>query len=480
MINGIKIYLRIKSNNDNYNCEKKLFDINDNNICTYWYNNIKYSGCFDKIFKDDNNLKLFEYFKLNIDSFLKYESIGFIGYGISGSGKTHTLVGHKDNNEIGLLPLILEYIIQHKSDNDLLYINAFQIYNEFIYDLSINKMNNLKIKEKNNFFYINNLNNLLINEYNYVDILSNIINNRIIKETHNNKLSSRSHTVYNIILKNKSSSKTSKLWIYDLAGSERYNKLIKYSKPELTELLSINHSMALLKLLFINNYNSKNTNFRYTKITKIMKECLTTCNINIILCCTNKAKEFENNINTIKFGSVLKNIKIKKVNNAIINNDSEYKDTILKLNNEIEYLKSILNIKNKNGLSDIIYKMKLLESENKQLKQKIKNNKRLCDTNFDTDNIINNCNNNPVVNYTRITNNVTYKNKINSNSVKILNYKLKRNEKNNYYQSISAKNKTINNKKQQFYKTYINDKNKLLQSLRKNQISILKNIKSFK
>jgi len=182
-------------------------------------------------------------------------SIVLFGYGISGSGKTRTLLGNKG------IPGVLHYgldNLQNVSNIKLKYL--FEQYSNIvninfnkmtgkIYNL-INKIPQLKefSKDETEIFkkeipsYID-INNLKIEDiYSLTDIIESYrINNRRIKKTPNNPVSSRSHLylVFEIVFKN---GKTGFVTIVDMAGKESpldlFNTFIDTTKTKLASIMA--------------------------------------------------------------------------------------------------------------------------------------------------------------------------------------------------------------------------------------------------
>ena len=82
-------------------------------------------------------------------------------YGQTGSGKTHTVIGNP--NDEGIFILTGKKLLNYA---DELYLSAYQIYNDTLYDL-LNKNKKLKLLEdRNNTFQIPNMEIIKINNIN--------------------------------------------------------------------------------------------------------------------------------------------------------------------------------------------------------------------------------------------------------------------------------------------------------------------------
>ena len=191
-----------------------------------------------------------------------------MAYGQTGSGKTFTIV-----NEI--LPQCAKYLCKKKKNDCELYLSAVQIYNEKLMDL-LEKGKGLKIREKENFFYVEGLFEKRIEDLESLEkIIKKTEDNRHIGSTSMNPFSSRSHAIYRFTLVQKSKNLKSILNLVDLSGSERLKKA-NISENRYNETISINSSLTILSkcIIYLSDKNQKHIPFRESKLTKILKESL--------------------------------------------------------------------------------------------------------------------------------------------------------------------------------------------------------------
>ena len=134
---------------------------------------------------------------------------------------------------LGIIPLTVDYIFDHikKSDREfLLRVSYMEIYNEEIGDL-LSNMQKLKVHhDVKRGIYVGHLKEEIITSKEQVlDLMDLGQNNRKIGETGMNEKSSRSHSIFKIIIesrdrlerKSTGAVKVSTLNLVDLAGSER-------------------------------------------------------------------------------------------------------------------------------------------------------------------------------------------------------------------------------------------------------------------
>lgn len=112
---------------------------------------------FNKIFTAQQQQTIWEEScKEAIDDFLADFKSGMIfAYGISNSGKTHSIIGRAENE--GLLPLTLDYISeqQNKFKDYTLKCTYVEIYNEEVYDLLSDIIDSkVQLREKEKRFYL--------------------------------------------------------------------------------------------------------------------------------------------------------------------------------------------------------------------------------------------------------------------------------------------------------------------------------------
>ena len=258
---------------------------------------------FTKIFDSSStNNDIFDEVTLPLieDLLIRNKSSLLFTYGISGSGKTFTINGNESSP--GLLPLAITLIFIKLLDMENppnLSCSYIEIYNECVYDLFSSTKNKLQIKEKHKTFYLDNCTNI---EVTSIDEFDTILNEaglrRKINKTLLNDSSSRSHTIFKIMLSTGAS-----MSIVDLAGAER-SKRADTRGIEFQETCNINTSlMTLGRCIDAMETNSKYIQpekkipvpIRESKLTKLFQEYFTG-EQNVIMISTVKMSNDKNDI----------------------------------------------------------------------------------------------------------------------------------------------------------------------------------------
>ena len=314
-----------------------------------------------------------------IQSFLSGYNCTIFCYGQTGAGKTHTMMGPLDqlyetnSPQHGLIPRIINYIFNDKQKvNNIITggnadkcknirinskICVMELYQESIIDLLCenqvkekNDKNELKIKEdpKKGMYVMGITEKEIYNAKGAKDYILMGLKSRHVAATEMNAESSRSHLLFSIYVstsyinpKGGAVSKSSRLHLIDLAGSERQKKT-KAQGERIKEACMINKSLSTLGNVInalVENYDGKNKYipFRDSKLTYFLKDSLggnskTTIVANISC----SLIQMNETISTLKFVTRAKMIK----NSATLNMTEQ--ENIEALQEEIKKLKAII------------------------------------------------------------------------------------------------------------------------------------------
>jgi len=316
------------------------------------------SYCVDKIFDVDSNTE--EVYNSFIRHIIYSTMDGFNGtvfaYGQTSSGKTHTM--HGDRNDPGIIPRAIHdifQIIQNTPDREyLLRVSYLEIYNEKIKDLLNPTHENLKIHMKNNEFYVDDLTeDIVLNPEEVANLLKKGDDFRHIGQTNMNEHSSRSHTIFRMIIEsreknnnnneanNNSAIKVSHLNLVDLAGSERVSQL-SGDAQQVKEGVHINLSLFTLGVVIAKlSEGNDNTHIPYrdSKLTRILQPSLGGNARTAIICTITPSSDYqEETHSTLKFAIRAKTIQNKPEVNEIVSDEALLK----KYRKEINSLKKQL------------------------------------------------------------------------------------------------------------------------------------------
>ena len=183
--------------------------------------------------------------------------------------------------------------------------------------------------------------------------------NRITRQTRSNIHSSRSHTIFQLLVESNRPDHRGrllrgKLNLCDLAGSEKICKQESMGPQHLLELKTINLSLSSLgKVISSLAQGSKHAHIPYrdSKITRLLQDSLGgNTKTTLIAACSSIIECSEETISTLKFADRAKQILVKVQANEINAAD----DAVIKrLQQEVHHLKDILNLRRKGGAHDI-------------------------------------------------------------------------------------------------------------------------------
>jgi kinesin family member 5 len=287
-------------------------------------------------------------------------------YGQTGTGKTYSLMGGV-GEDAGLLPRLLKDIfnqisclIEKESTNISICVSVSfsEIYLEKIRDLLNPSEDNLKLREggKKGGVWIQGVTEQSVGSFEDVMTVLNIGNsNRTVGETRMNEKSSRSHSVFILTIEQtdliKNTTKISKLFITDLAGSEKVSKT-GATGTTLTEAQFTNKSLTTLGIV-INKLTTKDSEhipYRDSKLTRILSDALGGNSKTLLLItCSLSDYNLAETISTLRFGTRAKLVKNKPKAN-IEKTVEEYKKIVSEYEERIkikETEETILLIKRK-------------------------------------------------------------------------------------------------------------------------------------
>lgn len=290
------------------------------------------SFTFTKIFDEKSTQEeVFESTcKILVDDLFNLKKSGLVfTYGMTNAGKTFTVIGSPSSP--GILPQTLNYLFSEKHSNDYyIFCNFVEIYNDDVYDLLStdpankgNKFYKKKISVKENSKGVFFLFDVCFEKVDSLETFTSLLNKGIAKKVHAatnlNQNSSRSHTIFKIIIsqndKLPTASSFPSISIVDLAGSERANRTEACGK-ELQEACKINQSLSVLgKCLEAMRHNSMYTNkkivpFRESKLTKLFCEYFQGEENIIMITNINPRKEdFEESLRALNYSCLAKDVK---------------------------------------------------------------------------------------------------------------------------------------------------------------------------
>lgn len=310
-------------------------------------------------------------------------------YGVTSSGKTHTM--HGDQRSPGIIPLAVKdgfSIIQETPNREfLLRVSYLEIYNEVVNDLLNPAGQNLRIREDAQGTFVEGIKEeVVLSPAHALSLIAAGEEHRHVGSTNFNLLSSRSHTIFTLTIESSPFGENSEgeavtlsqLNLIDLAGSES-------SKVEATGIRRKEGSYINKSLLTLGTVISKLTDgrathipYRDSKLTRLLQSSLSGHGrVSLICTVTPSSSNSEETHNTLKFAHRAKHIEIQAAQNKIIDEKSlikKYQNEIRRLKEELEQLKGIVTIpqrKDASGKDDILLLKQKLEDGQVKLQSRL-------------------------------------------------------------------------------------------------------------
>ncbi|XP_032668092.1 kinesin-like protein KIF18A [Odontomachus brunneus] len=275
---------------------------------------------FDRVFDQTSvNTNVFEgSTKSLIGNLLDGYNCSVFAYGATGAGKTHTMLGNKNDPGITYLTVaeLFSEIEKQSSHREFqLNVTYLEIYNENVQDL-LHKSGQLQLREDGRCgVVVAGLKPIAIRgAEELLSLLAEGNKNRTQHPTDANKESSRSHAVFQVYIeiidKLDSQVQRVKLSMIDLAGSERASatgcKGVRFK-----EGANINKSLLALGNC-INNLadGTKHIPYRDSKLTRLLKDSLGgNCRTVMIANIGPSSLTYEDTYNTLRYANRAKKIK---------------------------------------------------------------------------------------------------------------------------------------------------------------------------
>ncbi|XP_047023734.1 kinesin-related protein 4-like isoform X1 [Helicoverpa zea] len=333
------------------------------------------SFTFEKVYDKDTNTA--EVYNDIAKPIVEAATAGFNGtifaYGQTSSGKTYTMTG--TDSSPGIIPLAvinLFEIIKNIPDRDFLVrVSYIEIYNETLRDLFNLSRKYVKITESHQGIKVEATEKVTSSPEEILEAMKEGEANRQKGATNMNEESSRSHTIFQIIIESREHVEgeeepgcvnVSQLNLVDLAGSERSGQTGATGR-QFIEGTHINKSLSVLALVInqLSENPNRYVNYRDSKLTRILQNSLGGNAKTTIICAITPAA-VEETISTLQFANRAKAIKNKPEVNAVATSNNTM---IQRLTKQMCDLKAQLESK------------KNIEQDNHKLQSKIQNLQKL-------------------------------------------------------------------------------------------------------
>lgn len=368
-------------------------------VCERSQDRVSKNFTFDRVF--DSSSTQIDVYNTVISPLLKDIIAGYnctvFAYGQTSTGKTYTMEGDclddpnlhwQSDTSAGMIPRCLSHLFDEllsNYQNCIVKIHCLELYNEELFDLlsknsdiSASKLN-LYEDSKKGVLTIHGLKEAIVrNKHEAYEILKKNSERRQTAMTLLNTGSSRSHTVFSIIVQMKENSddnellKTAKLNLVDLAGTENISKSGAADKRA-RETKNINQSLlALGRVITALVHKTSHIPYRESKLTRLLQESLGgRTKTSIIATISSVSSNIEETLSTLEYVHRARNI----TNRPEINQTLCRKLSLKEYTKEIERLRrDLLATYTKEGiyLSPNYYtnNMKMsIEYQNKKLQE---------------------------------------------------------------------------------------------------------------
>lgn len=286
-----------------------------------------------------------------VSSLLHYRDSLIFAYGITSSGKTHTIQGTKEAP--GLIPRVLHLL--HQQNTLGLSASYYEIYNDRIFDL-LNNRAQVRLLQDDSATRLSDLTISPFTDFTQAEALLNAgMRSRKVSETALNEVSSRSHSVFVIWLKTLHGA--AQLAIVDLAGAERATRT-ETMGDRLKEARAINSSLSVLGrcLSALKSNHRSEAPYRESKLTQVLRDFFISSDphITLILNLNPRLSDVDETRSALKFAAMAAEITIKSTRETLSKPDykpnnceiDSIRKELIEANRRIEQLEAILKEKN--------------------------------------------------------------------------------------------------------------------------------------
>lgn len=316
-------------------------------------------------------------------------------YGQTGTGKTYTMEGDRVNSSTwqsdmsGMIPRSLSHLFDElqllENQQYTVRVSFLELYNEELIDLLMDNDAPSRIKlyddtTKKGSIIIHGLEEVTVhNKTDIYRILEKGSDRRHTAATMLNSNSSRSHTVFSIMIHTKENTsggeellKTAKLNLVDLAGSEHVGRSGAVNK-RVREAKTINQSLLTLgRVITALVEKAPHIPYRESKLTRLLQESLGgRTKTSIIATVSSVSANLEETRSTLDYAHRAKNI----TNRPEINQKVCKRELLREYTREIERLKGdLVATRERNGVyvsyDDYDAMRTLIDRQRKELKEK--------------------------------------------------------------------------------------------------------------
>ena len=286
----------------------------------------------------------------------------------------------QDKTLKGVTPRVVNTIFKHIEDAEestefMVKVSILEIYMEQLRDLldkNVNKKLNIKTDKVKGTFVDNLVECYVSSEEEFQNLIRIGSSNRKIERTNMNEVSSRSHLITIIQVKQnnlkKNICKTGKLYQVDLAGSERFNRTQAEGKV-MEESKLINLSQSCLGNVINAQFEKQSfIPYRNSKLTRVLQESVGGNNLtSLIITCSGASINEGDTVSTLRFGNRAKAVQNKPIINQEISID-QYKIMLARIEEKNlsyqNYIKQLEGTLRKNKVPETTWTAKSTDDNN--------------------------------------------------------------------------------------------------------------------
>ncbi|KAJ7634481.1 kinesin-like protein [Roridomyces roridus] len=286
-----------------------------------------FTSCYDA---DATQQSIFETDVLPlIDVALGGVTVTIFAYGVTSSGKTHTMQGTP--KDPGVIPRVVEALFAKNAASDSaeaaqVTVSYIEIYKDDVYDLLVARENapKLPVRENDNgmVFVAGLVSSPITSVTDFQTLYDTATARRSVGATLLNRASSRSHAVLTLNIRrvttegDRTTVREGKINLVDLAGSEN-NKLTGNDPSRMAESSAINKSLSVLgQVVHALNIGATRIPYRNAKLTRILQDALGGRSVGLLICNLAPGTKFrQDTLNTLNFAVRTKNIENRPVVN---------------------------------------------------------------------------------------------------------------------------------------------------------------------
>ncbi|CAE6420027.1 unnamed protein product [Rhizoctonia solani] len=252
-------------------------------------------------------------------------TLTIFAYGVTSSGKTHTMQGSA--TQPGIIPRVMEALFERKINmrsKVKFELSYMEIYKDDVFDLMVStRGTKLPVREDGKGkVFVANLTETPIESTDEFDThFIAACKGRSVAATNFNRASSRSHAILGIkvsVTENYPGAPTltGKVNLVDLAGSEN-NKMTGNDSIRMAESAAINKSLSVLgQVVHALNQRASRIPYRDSKLTRILQDALGGTSLSLLICNIAPGAKFkQDTLNTLNFATRTKEIENRPVVN---------------------------------------------------------------------------------------------------------------------------------------------------------------------